>query len=561
MKRKILMQFCAVLLIGSLCLFGSCKSKASSDASTTAAGTSTTVIGSVAEDAEAGAVEIGGDFSIVTQNGTVTANGKIYTLSSAGEYTLSGALSDGQVIVDAGEDDEITLNLDTVSITCSFDSPIYLKTADKVKIKALEGSYNLIEDTRPLQTNENDTTGSAAIYAQCDLNLIGSGRLVVKASYNNGIHTKDDLKIKNQILKVTAPNNAIKGNDSLTIESGNIIAISTSGDALKTSNSDISSKGNQRGTVAISGGTIELYAGNDGIDAAYDVEISGADTGIAVYTYRNSSYTSSSVSAANDSTKGIKSDNEIRISGGTIVIKSYDDGIHANNDNALENGATPTGNVTVSGGSIAVTTSDDGIHADGTLLIEDGYIDVIESYEGLEGHYVTVNGGEMHVYATDDGVNATSTNQWTSDGVITVTGGKMFVEVAGRDVDGVDSNGIYVQSGGFVVVSNPNANSMGTAGAMDTDDGVTITGGILVALGTVPSSGGMGGGPGGGRMGMGGMSASNIPSGAVTFSSTLSAGTHTFTYGSTSESFTLKSRVTAGWIWASGITSSNYSLN
>ena len=69
----------------------------------------------------------------------------------------------------------------------------------------------------------------------------------------------------------------------------------------------------------------------------------------------------------------------------------------------------------------------------------------------------------------------------------------------------------------------------------------------------------VGGGPGG-RMGMGGMSASNVPSGAVTFSSTLSAGTHTFTYGSTSESFTLKNRVTAGWIWASGITSSNYSL-
>ena len=559
MKEKVIKRLIVGCLLAGLFLLGSCRASTTSTVSETATPSSAVVTTSAVEDAEEGAVEINGDFSITTENGTVTSSGSVYTLSSAGEYTLSGSLSGGQVIVDAGEDDEVTLNLDTVSISCSFDSPIYIKTADKVKIKALDGSYNVIEDTRPLQTNENDTTGSAAIYAECDMNLIGSGRLVVKATYNNGIHTKDDLKIKNQVLKVTAPNNAIKGNDSLTIESGNIIAISTAGDALKTSNSDISSKGNQRGTITISGGTLELYAGCDGIDAAYDVEISGESTGITVYTYRNSSYTSSSVSATDDSTKGIKSDNEIRIAGGTIVIKSYDDGIHANNDNALENGATPTGNITVSGGKIAVTTSDDGIHADGTLLIEDGYIEITESYEGLEGHYVNVNGGEIHIYATDDGVNATSTSERVSDGVITVTGGKMFVEVAGRDVDGVDSNGKYVQSGGFVVVSNPNANSMGTAAAMDTDGGVTVTGGILIALGTVPSSGGMGGGPGG-RMGMGGMSASNVPSGAVTFSSTLSAGTHTFTYGSTSESFTLKNRVTAGWIWASGITSSNYSL-
>ena len=55
-------------------------------------------------------------------------------------------------------------------------------------------------------------------------------------------------------------------------------------------------------------------------------------------------------------------------------------------------------------------------------------------------------------------------------------------------------------------------------------------------------------------------SSSSLPSGYVTLSGTLSAGTHTFTFGSTTETFTLKASVSSGWIWASGISSSNYSL-
>ena len=34
-------------------------------------------------------------FSIVTEDGTVTQNGTVYTITAAGEYTLSGLLGDG----------------------------------------------------------------------------------------------------------------------------------------------------------------------------------------------------------------------------------------------------------------------------------------------------------------------------------------------------------------------------------------------------------------------------------------------------------------------------------
>lgn len=529
---------------------------------------------STAEDAEDSKVEITDSFAITTdvENG-YTQSGNVYTITAAGEYTLSGALSDGQIRVEAGDDDEVTLILSGTSVTCSTDSPIYIQNADKVKIKAEAGTYNEIIDARALQTDDTDETGSAAIYAECDLNLVGSGKLVVTASYNNGIHTKDDLKIKNLTLKVTAPNNALKGNDSLTVESGNIIAVSTAGDALKTENSNISDNtGKQRGAITISGGTLELYAGCDGIDASYNVDISGDETSILIYTNSYSDYTVESLkttktsstsrmggfggmgSSANtaksaESSKGIKADNAIAISGGTIEIYCKDDGIHANNDVALENGASPLGNITVSGGSITITAADDGIHADGTLQFDGGYVNVVDSHEGLEGHYINVNGGELHVYATDDGVNATASGSNKSDGLITVTGGQLYVEVGGNDVDGIDSNGSYRQTGGIVVVSNPNADSSGNMSAVDVDSTVTVTGGLIIALGTVPSSGG---GMGGGRFGMGGMnSASSLPSGYVTISG-VTAGTHTVTYGETTGTFTLKKAVSAGWVWADG---------
>ncbi len=519
--------------------------------------------------------EVGdGDFKIVTSDGTVSKNGNTYTITSQGTYVLSGDLTDGQIVINAGDGDEVEIDLENAHISCSYDSPIYAVSADKVKIKAIEGTTNSVSDLRSYSAGENDTEGSAAIYALCDLNLIGTGTLNVTAkNYNNGIHTKDDLKIKDVVLTVSATNNALKGNDSVTIESGRITAVSTGGDAIKTDNSDISSKGNQKGSVTISGGTVTLTAADDGIDAAYDVVISGGDIEI--------------IKAGG---KGICANNAVNIESGELTVKySADDAVHANNDNALENGETPEGNVTIFGGTInIVNTADDGIHADGTLLIKGGDINIEMSHEGLEGHYITIEDGNVYVYADDDALNATSLSNWSSDGMITISGGNVVAEVSGRDVDGIDSNGSYVQTGGFVVTSNPNSDGNGNMSAMDIDGSISITGGITVALGSDPQSSGMagfgggmggfgghGGGMNGQRGGMGGfgggmggfggqgggMGISTLPTGYVAYSSRLSAGQHTFVYNGVTYDFTLKNTVSGGWIWAEGITDSNYSLN
>ena len=559
-----------------------------------------------ADDADNYKTEITGEFSITSTDGsTITQNDSVYTITQAGEYTVTGLLSEGQIVVNADDNAEITIVLNGTSITCSNGSPIYIKNADNIKIKSEENTYNCIVDARAEADDNSDNSssenGNAAIYAACDLKLVGKGALSVTGNYNNGIQSKDDISIKNVTIKVNAVNNAIKGNDEVAIESGEIIAISRKGDGIKTSNSSLSNKGKQKGNVIISGGNIDIYAACDGIDAAYGVDVSG-DGNLNIYTDTYSDYSeavaadnsgssistpgssasspgssasnpgssnqnqgSSSKSSSNAtmmtytttantdnqnngsvgtppdmnntqnngnmgntpdmnnsssnsgnnpdmkgnfggrnraangmpgnnssgnsskksySTKGIKDESEINISGAAINISSTDDGIHANSDSGvLETGEDGKGIISISGGTITISTGDDGIHADKELNITDGYINVLTSYEGLEAITINISGGQSFVYADDDGINA-CTGDGSSTPLINITGGYVDVTTGSGDTDGIDSNGSYTQSGGMVFVKGGSSSGQ-VSGSIDVDGNITITGGTCIALGGI----------------------------------------------------------------------------
>ena len=184
------------------------------------------------------------------------------------------------------------------------------------------------------------------------------------------------------------------------------------------------------------------------------------------------------------STKGIKAESEINISGFTINICSTDDGIHANSDSGvLETGEDGKGTIVINGGSITISSGDDGMHADKQLDVNDGYINVVTSYEGLKAITINLNGGKIYVYATDDGINACTGDRKTSP-IVNVTGGYIDVTTASGDTDGIDSNGNYVQTGGMVLVKG-GSSSGNVSGSIDVDGTVTITGGTCVALGGI----------------------------------------------------------------------------
>ncbi len=442
-------------------------------------------------------------------------------LSADTVCSVSGEF-DGKIVIDAGDDFQFEIEFCGVKLYSSRENPITVLSGDKVTLSAKKGTENKIYDMRDAISEGDETSYSAAVYAVCDLNLGGKGDLTVISSHNNGIHTKGDLKIKNLTLSVTCEDNALKGNDSVSISGGILALIAKSGDGIKTTSTDVSQKGNQRGTVAITGGTVNIYAACDGIDAAYDADISD-EAVLNIYTERYSPYSETTGTAESKtagtamdtassggsafgggpggmgggpggmggnpggmtdgnheksdvSTKGIKAGNAIHISGGTVTVNAYDDAIHANGGETLENGSTSTGDIRLSDGTLTLFSEDDGVHADGTLTVSGGTVRITGCYEGLEGAYVAVQGGDISIVSSDDGINATATN---GTGV-TFTGGNVYIYAGG---DGVDANsrtsyeGILFSGGVIVIVSTSGGDS-----SIDTEQGYTYTGGTVLAL-------------------------------------------------------------------------------
>ena len=443
------------------------------------------------------------DCYTITQNSTT----KEYTVTFSGitedtVYMISGTLS-GCVKIDVDDSYDFKLGLNGVTITSSYSVPIMCSSGNNLVISAIADTVNTVTDNRSEQTALDAI--NSCIYSTCDLKIQGQGELTVVSESNNGIHTKGDLRVRNLTLKVTCVDNALKGNDSVSIKSGNITLTAESGDGIVTTSTDLNSKGVQRGTVTINsnkGDTVlVINAYCDGIDAAYDViieETEGNTVSVTIKTYTGAT-TSSALSRTNGgwggnqrgsswgqqgpdsnnsastsfSCKGIKADNSVNINSGTVTVNAYDDAIHANSDVKMESTSSyGKGNVYITGGTVVLSSSDDAIHADGGVYITGGDVDITQSYEGIEGSSVTVSGGSVYVRSSDDGIN--------SSGTIALSGGHVMIYAGG---DGIDSNSSVsykgiVFSGAIVgIVSTSGGNS-----AIDTDRGYTYSGGKVLAI-------------------------------------------------------------------------------
>lgn len=560
--KKLLAMMLAMVLALSLAACGTTNGSAqkTSDSSQTTPDNSSQVSSLVTDsdpvtDSNITATETTDSFSLTSSDGSFSSSDNSYIISSAGTYVLTGCL-DGQILVEAGSDDEVILELTGCTINCDTDSPIKVLSAGKVEISAKSDTENVINDTRSVKTADDDAQGEGAIYAVCDLKIKGSGTLVVNAGYNNGIHTTKDLEIQKLSLKCTAYNNALKGNDSVTVNSGAVVAISTNGDGVKTQNTDANKNGETRGDITISGGSVTVYAAGDGFQAAHDFVLTTEEDSapaVVIYTGSYSGYTASD--AETSSYKGVKVQNELNIESGSITIQSYDDGLHADYGTSFDDGTKGQGTINISGGSVTMAvyapenktasgmmgpggwggqqtvSGADGIHADGTLNISGGSVYIDSSYEGLEANIINISGGTTWVSANDDGVNATKGNATPQ---INVTGGYLDVTVSSSgDVDGIDSNGSYKQTGGIVITRGPNSEM---AAAIDADGTVSIEGGTLIVLGY-------------GRISTGG----SVKSYSLSLHS---SGSHTVTINGVSYTFTNANTYGATYCYSDGSVSS-----
>lgn len=429
-------------------------------------------------------IQLNGTGAVVDGSSGAIAEGNTITIKTSGTYVISGKLNDGQIIVDAEDKATVRIVLNGVEINSSSNSPIYVKKAEKTVISIEEGTENYISDGKTYDLEDSEDEPNAAIFSKDNLTINGTGKLVVKGNYNNGIVSKDELKITGGQIEIDSVDDGVMGRDLLAVKDGDI-TIKAGGDAVKSTNDKDASKG----IIAIEGGTFNLTAENDGIQAVTSVWIADGDFSITtgggspetVVTKEaggrmpGQTDTTSTTEIESESAKGLKAGTEVAIGGGMFEINTLDDAIHSNNS------------VTITGGELAIATGDDGIHGDSAVLTKGGNIAISKSYEGIESMVITIADGDIEVNASDDGINIGGGNDGSNpdmqsssseDNLLSIKGGNVYVNAQG---DGLDSNGSISMTGGTVIVSGP---SNAGNGALDYDQTFDMSGGYLIATGS-----------------------------------------------------------------------------
>jgi hypothetical protein len=405
--------------------------------------------------------------TIETNSNDVEVDGSVATIKASGTYSLSGILSDGQIVIDTDDNKTVRLILNGVSINYSDGPSIYVEEAKKVIVVLEDGTENYLSDGDGYGSDEEDSP-NATVFSTADLTIYGlGGSLVVDGNYKNAISSKDGLIIKDAILELSSVDDAVRGKDYLIVENSDL-SIEAGDNGLKSDNED-------SGYITLSDSDIDIVSGGDAINSKSDITITNVDIDIL-----SGGGSTKQLTSSEDSMKGIKATNSIVIYSGNINIDSADDALHSNNE------------LIVNSGVIDISSGDDGLHADSEIEINGGEITISKSYEGIESKVVTINDGDIYIVSSDDGINIAGGNDDSSmggrmgqgefavegDSYLYINGGYIFVNASG---DGLDSNGSIVMTGGDVIVSGPTNNGNG---ALDYNGTFDISGGSLVATGS-----------------------------------------------------------------------------
>lgn len=394
-------------------------------------------------------------------------NGKAVVIAHGGEYTVTGALSDGQLIVEAEGNAEVRLILDGADVFCADGAALWVKNAGKTIVELAPGSENHLACGAQFSSEAVSLDVEGALHSEDDLVLTGEGKLSVESAGGHAVVGKDDLCIESGTYALSAAGHGIRGRDSVEILGGCFV-IRAERDGIQ-ANNDVDS---ELGTISIHSGIFDIEAGQDAVQAETALRILGGEfrlksgqgyqkeaaaPGVLPWTGADA--------ALSDSAKGLKAGTDLYVGGGSFSLDCEDDALHC--------GAS----LRVEGGSFSIGSGDDALHADSSLTVTGGSLVIIDAQEGLEAPQLYIEGGEVDITCRNDGLNANG----EAGASLNISGGRLSLCCQG---DGLDSNGDILISGGEIYVSaQPSDGNSALDYAAESGGEALVHGGTLVACG------------------------------------------------------------------------------
>ena len=402
-------------------------------------------------------------------------------------YVLSGISTDGQFALDGSY--KCTVSLNGVTLTNTNGAAISIGNKKRIQLSAKKGTVNTLADSA-------NGSQKGCIYSKGQIQLQGNGTLNVAGNTAHAIKSGDYISIKNLTLNITK---AVKD------------GISCNKYFLMTG-----------GTVNISG------VGDDGIQSDFETD----DTTTGETTSHEDENSANlylqdgilNVTVTANATKGIKAGGDLKISGGTITVKTTGGTLYDSSDADYKGcaGLKSDGNMVISDGTLTLTSSGTGgkcIKADGTLTISGGTINATST----GSNYGSSSGG----WGGGSSSNSCSAKAIKVDGAMTVSGGIITAKASNHEAietkstlnvtDGViyayskDDGNMYIKGGLVYAICS---GSPEVALDANTEGGykLYVQGGTIIALGGLErgasltqtcysagsSSSGGGGRPGGG---------------------------------------------------------------
>ena len=199
-------------------------------------------------------------------------------------------------------------------------------------ITLAEGSVNYLTDSEnyTVFTDEDEQETDGTLFTKTDLVINGNGKIVIDGNYQDGIVSKDTLKIINAEIEITSADDGIRGKDFVAINNAKITIEATKKGIRSTNTKDSS-----LAYILIDGGTININKSYEGIEARL-----------------------------------------IEINGGTVNITASDDGINASDGSStegmMEQNVNSNVGIIINGGEIYINATGDGIDSNGSVYINGG---------------------------------------------------------------------------------------------------------------------------------------------------------------------------------------------